>query len=181
MNVDQVITRVCEGETEQFANLVREFQPQVWKTAAAMVGSAHTTEDIVQQTFVQAFLKLDQYRLGEDFEVWIKQIARNIVRQRLRGQSREANRLLAYRDRLLAEMDDPRGADHQAEYEEALAACRETLPERQQQILDLRYRESLTFAQIALRVEGTTDAVRRMAARVRTTLRECIEHNLANS
>lgn len=181
LNVEPIISRVCGGETELFADLVREFQPQVWKTAAAMLGCMHSTEDVVQQTFVQAFLKLDQYRSGEDFGVWLKQIARNIVRQRLRGQSRESKRILVYKDRLLAQMDDPRRADRQADYEAALSSCKETLSERQKTILDLRYRESLTFSDIADRVEGSVEAIRRMAARSRTTLRQCVEQKMANS
>ncbi|MEK6238288.1 MAG: hypothetical protein N2C14_26530, partial [Planctomycetales bacterium] len=85
------------------------------------------------------------------------------------------------RERLLADFDDPRCLDREEEYLAALAACRESLSERQSRILELRYRKSLAFAEIADRLQSSVDAVKRMASRSRLALRECIERKLATN
>ncbi len=181
LDIDDLIIRVRQGETDLYEEIVRRHQRDVWRTAAAMLGSVAETEEILQQTFVQAFIKLDQFETGGDFGVWVKQIARNIVRKRFRSDSRESRRLLLYRERLLAELDDPRCLDREEEFLAALAACRESLSERQEQILDLRYRKSLSFAEIAEQLKSSVDAVKRMASRSRLALRECVERKLATT
>ena len=71
--------------------------------------------------------------------------------------------------------------NREADFLDALAACRESLSERQDRILDMRYRESLSFSEIASRMEGTADAVRLMASRSRLALRVCFPQSLAPS
>ena len=179
MQIDDIINAVRQGETSRFAEVVRIYQTAVWRVAAAMLGSVHETEEIVQQTFVQAFLRLDQFRSGEDFGVWVKQIARNQVRQQFRSDSRHAKRLHAFRDLVLADLDDPKAAIAEQPFLDALAECRESLSEKQSRLLDLRYREGLSFAEIASRMESSADAVRRMASRIRMMLRMCTETRVA--
>ncbi len=179
MTTDEIIIGIRAGKTELYADLVGRFQDDVWRLGAAMLGDVNETEDIVQQAFVQAFLKLDQFQRNDDFGAWVKQIARNVVRQRLRADSRESRRLFVYRDRLAARLDDPRASDHEDEYLEALEACRKTLPERQDRILGLYYRDNLSFSEIADKLQSSVDAVTRTASRSRLALRDCIQRRMA--
>lgn len=181
MQIDTLIARVRAGQCEEFAEIIRRYQADVWRAAAAMLASAEETEEVVQQVFVRVFFRLEQYRAGEDFGVWIRSIARNCVRDRLRAASRESRRLLAYRERLLAEEDDAAAMVEEKRRYDALQKCLQKLPERQREILHLHYHQDLKFAEVAERLGGSAEAVRRMASRVRMALRECIQRRLAET
>ena len=79
-DTEALIGRVLAGDTETFAALVRRHEGEVWKVAAAMLGDRAATANLVQQTFVNAYERLEQYRPGHDFTRWLKGIARNLVR-----------------------------------------------------------------------------------------------------
>lgn len=178
---DEIVARVKSGRTEEYAEIVRRHQAEVWRAAAALLFDVAETEEVVQQVFVQAFFRLDQYRTGQDFGRWIRSIARNLVRDRFRTAHRETARLLTYRERMLAATDDAAAHADRERRREALGRCLEELPDRQRSVLDLRYRENLSFVEVASRLGETVDAVRRLASRVRLRLRDCIRRRLAEA
>ncbi len=181
-HVDLLVRRVRSGEVEVYAEIVRRFERPVWRVAAAMLQDFEQSREIMQQVFVEAYLHLDQYQLGRDFESWIKTIARNQVRQELRRLSRESNRLDVYRESLLQRLqNDEMAQQHEEAYLDALARCREKLPRRSAEALHLRYGEGQSFGDIASRLKTTKTAVEKLLSRIRLTLRECIESHLAEA
>src|SRR5689334_15538177 len=85
---DATIQRVLAGEIDAFAEIIRAHQQVVWSVIAAMLVDVAETEELVQRTFVKAYQHLNQFRFGQPFQAWIKQIARNEVRQQLRARRR---------------------------------------------------------------------------------------------
>jgi RNA polymerase sigma-70 factor (ECF subfamily) len=180
--VDALVRRVRGGEVEVFAELIRRYEQPVWRVVAAMLQSIDESRELLQQVFVDAYLNLDQFRLGEDFGLWIKAIARNCVRKELRRLARESKRLHVYRERLLQRLQDDMASErHTQAYLEALSACREQLPERSADVLDRRYGQGKTFEQIAQELEVTQAAVEKLLSRVRLALRDCIQLRLAQT
>jgi RNA polymerase sigma-70 factor (ECF subfamily) len=102
--VDDVIARIRRGDTHLYAALVRRFRPEVRKVALLMLADRPVTENVVQQTFINAYERLDDFRRGEDFARWLKAIARNLVRDELKKSSRERGRMAIYRDYLIAKL-----------------------------------------------------------------------------
>ncbi len=180
--VDLLIRRVRAGEVEAFAEVVRQFERPVWRVVAAMLQGLEESRELMQQVFVDAYLHLDQYRLGEDFGAWVKAIARNRVRQELRRLSRESKKLAAYRELLERRLQDEAAADrHEQDYFDALEACRRRLPNQSARALSWRYAEGLSIEQIAARLETTRAAAEKLLSRARLALRECIESRLAEA
>jgi RNA polymerase sigma-70 factor (ECF subfamily) len=181
-SVDGLVRRVREGEVELYAEIVRRYQGDVWKVVCALLRDLKASEDLVQQAFVQAFQYLDRFRPGEDFGAWVRQIARNLVRQELRTRARESRRLEAYSAILEERLRDDREADRRRErVAEALRACREGLPERGAEALAMRYERAMGFEEIAGSMGRTVEATRQLLVRVRSMLRGCIERRLAES
>jgi RNA polymerase sigma-70 factor (ECF subfamily) len=181
-SVDDIIARVLSGETDAYAEIVRRYQNEAWKTAAAALHDVQTTESLVQQAFVNAYLHLDRFRPGGDFAVWIKAVTRNVVRQELRRRARQDRRLDGYREHLLARLSDDTAAERRGrDYEAALADCRRSLAESVDRALDMRYAEGWDFERIAGELGRTVSATRQLLNRVRATLRECIEKKLARA
>lgn len=178
---DRIVGQVLAGDTDAFAGLVRLFQESVWRIAAAMLRDRNATENLVQQTFVDAYLHLDQYEPGTDFGAWIRTVARNRIRKDLRTAIREDRRLALFRERLAERIRSEAGGNHDDSdiYLAALRSCRERLTDRDSALLSLRYEKGLSFETIAARNGQTADAVQRMISRIRLRLRDCIQTRLA--
>jgi RNA polymerase sigma-70 factor (ECF subfamily) len=176
---DEIIRRVLAGDVDAYEAIVRAYQSEVWKVVAAMLFNAQRTEDLVQQTFINAYQHLDRYESGRDFKGWLKEIARNEVRQELRRKSREDRRLEAYQAQELETYQVPASGPLDAALEEALLNCTRTLPPAAATVVQLRYESGRNFTEIATLLGRTVEATRQHLARIRIALRECIEKYLA--
>ncbi len=175
-----VIERVRGGDVEAYAELVSAFQRDVWRVVAFALRDPDGTEDLVQQSFVTAYLRLDSFQPGRDFRPWVRGIARNVLREELRRRGRTSARMRRYRAHLeTVGRDDPAADRREDELREALARCREGLSENTRHALDLRYGHSLGFAQIADSLGRTVAAARQLLQRARLALRTCIQERLA--
>jgi RNA polymerase sigma-70 factor, ECF subfamily len=178
--IDDIITRVLQGDSDSFAEVVRRYQKDVWRVVVAMLHNYEASQELVEQVFVEAYLSLDQYQRGKEFSLWIKGVARNVVREELRKKTRESRRLEVYRDHLLARLDDENEADsHDSALKQSLANCRETLPEQSALALDMRYKQGKSFEEIAQAMGRTVEGTRQLLQRVRGMLKECIDRRMA--
>jgi RNA polymerase sigma-70 factor (ECF subfamily) len=176
---DSVLAQVLGGDIDAYEGIVRGYQQEVWKVVAAMLLNAQRTEDLVQQTFISAFQHLHRYEKGRDFGAWLKEIARNEVRQEIRRCARENRRLECYHHHLLQTYEAPPNSSLDDSLEQALQECTQKLPPAWSKLVELRYQSALNFGAIAAAVGRTVAATRQQLARVRLSLRECIENHLA--
>lgn len=148
---------------------------------ASILHDVATTEDLVQQTFVNAYAHLDQYEAGRDFERWIKAIARNTALQELRARSREERSLARYRDAVTARWKHQESAEGQERgFHDALERCRRLLSPEATRAIDLRYGQALSFKEMASLMERSVEAVRQLLVRIRLKLRDCVERATAH-
>jgi RNA polymerase sigma-70 factor len=176
---DALVRRVLAGDTDTFAAIVRRHEGEVWRVAAAMLGDRAATANLVQQTFVNAYEKLEQYRPGHDFGRWLKGIARNLVREDLRRSERESRTLAAYRDYLsLLYADHGRSEQHLRELDRAVRHCRERLAPAAARALALHYDDGLTVEEVAMAIERSVAGTRQLLFRARLALRECVQKRM---
>jgi len=175
--IDNTLARVLGGDIDAYEAIVRGYQQEVWRVVAAMLFNAQKTEDLVEQTFIDAFRHLHRYERGRDFGAWIKEIARNQVRHEVRRCAREDRRLEVYQTHLLQAYELPSSAREEL-LAEALAQCTRKLPPSSARLVELRYQAALNFGEIAATIGRTVEATRQQLARIRIALRECIEENL---
>jgi RNA polymerase sigma-70 factor (ECF subfamily) len=77
---DLSLVQACrDGRTEAFGVLVERYQCRLYPTILRLVGSAEDAEDILQDAFVRAFEKLDQFQGESSFYTWIYRIAVNLA------------------------------------------------------------------------------------------------------
>jgi RNA polymerase sigma-70 factor, ECF subfamily len=178
--VDAILTRVRRGETALYGEIVRRYRPEVRRVAMLMLADGLVTENVVQQTFIRAYERLDDFRRGQEFGRWIKAIARNLVRDELKKSSRERGRMALYRDYVLARLST---ADHGERSEvvlaEALAHCRNKLPATAAKAIELRYDQELPFEEVASTLGRSAEATRQIVTRARIALKQCIQKRLA--
>jgi RNA polymerase sigma-70 factor (ECF subfamily) len=177
--VDEIVARVRRGETHLYADLVRRYRLPVRRVALLMLADKVVTENVVQQTFINAYERLDDFRRGEDFGSWVKAIARNLVRDELKKSSRERGRLVLYRDYLIAKLStEDQGERRDQVLVEALSHCRGKLPAMAARAIELRYDRELGFEQVAAAIDRSAEATRQIVTRARIALKLCIQRRL---
>ena len=85
------------GRTDAFEVLVKRYQERLYPTILRLIGSAEDAEDVLQDTFLRAFEKLDQFQGDSSFYTWIYRIAVNLAlsghrRRRIRSSLRLRHR-----------------------------------------------------------------------------------------
>lgn len=71
------VLRSQNGDPEAFAALVKKYQRMVDTLAYRMTGSQADAEDLAQETFIQAFRQLPDFRAEARFSSWLYRIAVN--------------------------------------------------------------------------------------------------------
>ena len=136
--------------------------------------------DIVQETFMEAQRAFPRFSSESkaEFQAWLRRMLLNNVadfRRRYQGTDRRAmSREIAleagsssadWRGALAAQIATPSGDFSQRETEAELEAAIRTMPEDYQQIITFRYYENRSFEEIAVLMNRTANAVRKLFAR----------------
>lgn len=86
----QWVLQCRNGDTAAFEELVRGHQRMIHSLAFRMTGSMADAEDLAQETFIQAFQSLGDFRGDSAFSSWLYRIAVNkCINWRRREQRRE--------------------------------------------------------------------------------------------
>jgi RNA polymerase sigma-70 factor (ECF subfamily) len=79
-----LIERVCAGQRQVFAELIRPYKRSVYFSAFAILRNSFDAEDVAQETFIKAYLHLNSFRGEAQFKTWLIQIAMNEARTKRR-------------------------------------------------------------------------------------------------
>ncbi|HED67055.1 MAG TPA: sigma-70 family RNA polymerase sigma factor [Planctomycetes bacterium] len=146
----ELVARVLGGESERFHDLVNRHTGPLWSTIRGSVSNVEDAREILQETWMRAFERLDRLREPGRLRSWLLSISLNLVRQRHRRRGvveAEPNEGL---DRFPDEARE--GAAERAEQKDEVESMRRRiagLPPRQRQVLDLRLNHELSHAEIA--------------------------------
>jgi RNA polymerase sigma-70 factor (ECF subfamily) len=86
----ELIRRVCAGEVALFELIMRRHNRRLFRLARSILGNDADAEEIVQESYVNAYFKLKQFRGPEGFASWLARIATNEALMRRRRQKRGA-------------------------------------------------------------------------------------------
>ncbi len=79
-----LVIKAQEGDRHAFDELMHKHQDRIYKVALSMMKSPADAEEVVQQTFLSAFEKLDGFRRESAFFSWVYRVAMNHCLMRLR-------------------------------------------------------------------------------------------------
>jgi len=159
---EDLLIRFCKGQSEAFGELVRRYERELYGYLRRYLGDAALAEDVFQNTFLQLYVKSNQYEPGRPVRPWLYTIATNQAIDALRRNNRhQALSLDQGRDeqtsgdvRSLLEALESRGpgpADlaHSQESRERIRASVDRLPDFLRQVLLLAYYQGLKYREIA--------------------------------
>lgn len=129
------IDRAQSGDLEAFNQLVLANQDRIYHQAYRLVGDPDTAEDLTQEAFLSAYLKLNQFR-GGSFQAWMLRIVTNLCYDELRNRKRHPILPLEPVGRDGEELESPYWIVDQNPFPEEIAE-RSELREKLQSCLDL--------------------------------------------
>jgi len=94
----ELIKMAKQGDLNAFNELVLKYQDQVFNLARRILDNPDMAEDIAQDTFIQAFQKLHQFR-GGSFRAWLLKIATNQCYDEMRAWKRQPHQQLELIDK----------------------------------------------------------------------------------
>lgn len=165
------------SETEDFAALMAAHQGRLGGFIRSLTADADVARDLLQEVNVVMLKKARDFEPGTNFTAWAFRIARFEVMtwRRKMGRSR-----LTFDDDLVARIADTaeRSDDRYRERVEALQGCLEKLPDRQRDVVQRRYLEEWSVADLAEDLGDKANAVSQLLFRARQNLVKCMERTL---
>ena len=173
-----LIDRALQGDRGAFAELVETNQDRLFASMLQVTGSPDEAEEVVQEAFIRAFVKLDSFQQNSQFFTWLYRIAFNSALTR-RRRKRAKISLDHHRDssgmEVAAEGD---GVDEPMLRNERVTMVREamqTLTDEHRSILVLREMEEHSYETIAEILEISIGTVRSRLSRARRQLKVALE------
>src|SRR5438045_8092523 len=72
-----VVAQVLAGDREAFGELVERHSRQIFRVAFRVVGNEQDAEEVVQETFLRAYKRLEKFESRSSFSTWVYRIAVN--------------------------------------------------------------------------------------------------------
>src|SRR5882762_6359256 len=89
------IERTLAGDRDAFRVLVERHSRNVFRLAYRLTGNQHDAEEVVQEAFLRAYQKLEQFEARANFGTWVYRIASNYSIDRMRQRRKEDARVEA--------------------------------------------------------------------------------------
>ena len=150
-NTPALIESVKGGDRGAFQALVGLYQQKVFAMAYAVLHDKEDAMDIVQETFLRVYQKMDTFKPGSNFLNWLLQITKNLCIDYYRKHYRNRRELesAANTDDLDTAADpqpDPQGS---SDLRRIFALCVDKLAPRQKMVFVMRHYSELQFNEIS--------------------------------
>jgi RNA polymerase sigma-70 factor (ECF subfamily) len=177
---DALIDDSLAGNAAAFGELVRKYQDRLFHSIYHASGGHAEAEDVVQDAFVQAFLKLKSFQRQSAFYTWLYRIAMNIWISRRRRQkpvaSLDKHLETSGFEPVSSGEDVMHGLNRNDEIDMLQAAMHE-LDDERRQIIVLREIDELSYEEIADMTKLPIGTVRSRLHRARQQLVEIMKRN----
>jgi len=169
-SIPHLVSRAQRGSLPCFAELVKRFEGRLFNFLVRRTATTHDAEDLVQDAFVRAWQRIDQYDARWQFSTWLFTIANRLAITHGRRRQREIG-WVDGQEVPTVERDDPGRAVADRELCGLLWETAERiLSESQRTVLWLRYAEELSNKDIARVLGRSQISVRVTLFRAREAL-----------
>ncbi|MFY7923157.1 MAG: RNA polymerase sigma factor [Gemmatimonas sp.] len=169
----ELVVRTRTGEPDAFGVLVSRYYDAAWRFAYHMLGERADADDVVQDTFLRAYLAIGRYDERDQFRGWLFRILTNQCRNFITSRGRRTRRFV--QDEQAIESAPSPSVALQAQVEDALLLrALAQLDPLQREALLLKYAEGMEYTEMSAMTGAGESAlkmrVKRGSERLRTLL-----------
>ncbi len=152
-----LVREIKSGNSQAFGELVERHQRAVYRLALRFIGDHGAAEDVVQESFIKAYQKINLFEERSSFKSWLFRIAINTCKNRWRSK---AGHEVDIEDVVISVSETTTKGMEKVEMQTLLHKEVEKLPEKQRTALSLRVFEDLSFQEIAQIMECPYDTAK---------------------
>ena len=181
-NISKTIQNAKSGQQLAFSNLLDTFWNDVYSFQLLRTKNELEAEDITIETFSKAFDKINSYKEEFVFKTWLITISKNLHIDLLRKQKRSLeNNTFSYQNSAVESevLDSTPTAEDQLIQQQNLADLLteiKKLKPAYQKVINLRYFNEMSYAEMALVLEEPVNNIKVKALRARKLLSELIRN-----
>ena len=86
MDISKLVEQIKKGNNKFFDKLYKLTEKEIWFTCISFLKNETTAQDIVQETYITAFLKIQTLDKTAQFRSWLNKIAVNKCKDYLKGK-----------------------------------------------------------------------------------------------
>lgn len=130
---DRLVEQAKRGDVEAFTELARRFEQKIHHTILALTRNLQDADDLAQETFMQAYKSLKDFKQQASFFTWLYRIAINLTLNFLKRKKKEKmketlNEGLPHQLNSKASVHSPQQDSLQKELSEKLQEAIDSLP-----------------------------------------------------
>jgi len=181
-NISKTIQNAKSGQQLAYSNLLDTFWNDVYSFQLLRTKNELEAEDITIETFSKAFDKINSYKEEFVFKTWLITISKNLHIDLLRKQKRSLeNNTFSYQNSAGESevLDSTPTAEDQLIQQQNLADLLteiKKLKPAYQKVINLRYFNEMSYAEMALVLEEPVNNIKVKALRARKLLSELIRN-----
>ena len=181
-NISKTIQNAKSGQQLAFSNLLDTFWNDVYSFQLLRTKNELEAEDITIETFSKAFDKINSYKEEFVFKTWLITISKNLHIDLLRKQKRSLeNNTFSYQNTTGESevLDSTPSAEDQLIQQQNLADLLteiKKLKPAYQKVINLRYFNEMSYAEMALELGEPVNNIKVKALRARKLLSELIRN-----
>ncbi len=169
--------RLTRGYQDAFVEVYRTYYPRIFGYVYSRIGNVELARDLVAEVFENAYVKGHTVRDPASYRTWLFTVAKRVVighHRRIVRQSRGMDDM--QKSLLLSDQrSDPEAAALRSEAASNLMRHVRRLPQRDQDLLSLKFDGELTYSEIGCVLKMTSVNVRVAIFRALKRLRTLIE------
>lgn len=86
MDISKLVEQIKKGDNKSFDKLYKLTEKEIWFTCISFLKNEANAQDIMQETYITAFLKIQTLEKNAQFRSWLNRIAVNKCKDYLKGK-----------------------------------------------------------------------------------------------
>ncbi|MEM1295659.1 MAG: sigma-70 family RNA polymerase sigma factor, partial [Verrucomicrobiota bacterium] len=164
-----------ETPDKAFIYQLTDWQNRLFGYLVTLLGNVHDAHDVLQETNVVLWKKIDEFEPGTNFGAWARKVAYFQALAFLRDRKRDKH---LFDDDLLEQFAEEESNAGEEERELALRDCLAQLPDRQRDLISQRYGDGGSIRKLAQDTGKKESAMKMTLMRIRHALLGCIQSKL---
>jgi RNA polymerase sigma-70 factor (ECF subfamily) len=173
----ELVVRTRAGDPDAFGTLVSRYYDACWRFAYHMLGERADAEDVVQDSFLRAYLAIGRYDERDQFRGWLFRILTNQCRNALTSRGRRSRRFVQDEVALESAPAPPLGLALGVEDAELIRALTQLDPLQREALL-LKYAEGLEYGEMSAMTGAGESALKMRVKRGSERLRALLGRSL---
>lgn len=151
MDISKLVEQIKKGDNKSFDKLYKLTEKEIWFTCISFLKNEANAQDIMQETYITAFLKIQTLDKTAQFRSWLNRIAVNKCKDYLKGKGEiQLNDEILENEAVQDELTIPEEyITNQSKRECILSLLQEALTDVQYQTVIMYYFNEMSVSEIA--------------------------------